>query len=687
MVGYGTNKGIVPLACDALFSTIEANKKSGAPIRYQVVFSMLEIYNEQVRDLLAKDLSMKGLPVRQNTELGRFYVQGLKRVPVFSYAEIERRINEGTSNRTLAATKMNATSSRAHTVVTILFEQTSKNDNGQDTTRSSEINLVDLAGSERAASTGATGDTLREGSMINKSLSCLGNVISALADLASNPKKKIVVPYRDSVLTKLLQNSLGGNSKTIMIAALSPADINYDETLSTLRYADRAKQIKNSAHVNESATDKLIRSLKEENERLKKLLESGRVVEVNASMSQEETLALRKQMEEEIRAQMEENTRAIRQDESGWDQAAHFQEESAEQKEEQIKKQKLASIPHLVNLNEDPMLSHVVFHFLEKPTIVIGKNDEHSNPDILLSGLSIRKDHAVITITDKTANIKPGNSIAKTKVNGAPLVGEIELHHFDRILFGSNHLYVFVDPRNPTRQPNTPESITWDFAQNEIAKAKGFQTDHNGLTQDQLRTQEQVLELLPLLSEVNAVSEEMNKHRSFEIALLSGIARGERGKDASTQVLVKMRNNLNGNEWLWPREKFMDRRYLFQTFYQEWVESDYNTKYTGPPIKDDPFYEPVEDILIGTANAFLQSLSFALDFQDTISIVDYRGEEQGRVRINVTPCNASGGAIDDDLIVEEPSELLDKPFHFSVTIVSVDINKVGVDLWLSFAVL
>jgi len=124
----------------------------------------------------------------------------------------------------------------------------------------SKINLVDLAGSERANSTGATGDRLKEGCAINQSLSALGNVISALAD-KSMGKKKVFVPYRNSVLTRLLQDALGGNSKTIMIAALSPADVNYDETLSTLRYADRAKRIKNMITKNENPTDRIIRGM------------------------------------------------------------------------------------------------------------------------------------------------------------------------------------------------------------------------------------------------------------------------------------------------------------------------------------------------------------------------------------------------------------------------------------------
>ncbi|GFS00639.1 kinesin-like protein, partial [Elysia marginata] len=170
---------------------------------------MLEIYNEQVRDLLSKDSPKGGLPVRQNPKLGMFYVQNLKKVPVGSYSEIEMRMEQGTSNRTVASTNMNATSSRAHTVVTIVFDQIIKDESGNETKKSSTMNLVDLAGSERADSTGATGDRLKEGANINRSLSALGNVISALADQSEN--KKTVVPYRDSVLTKLLQNALGGN--------------------------------------------------------------------------------------------------------------------------------------------------------------------------------------------------------------------------------------------------------------------------------------------------------------------------------------------------------------------------------------------------------------------------------------------------------------------------------------------
>ncbi len=163
---------------------------------------------------------------------------------------------------------MNASSSRAHTVSCITFTQKFFGEDGTPLNkRVSSINLIDLAGSERAGSTGATGERLAEGANINKSLMILGKVISTLAQNATG--KKLVVPYRESQLTFLLKPFLGGNAKTSMIAALSPANVNYDETLSTLRYAWQVKAIKNNAVINESPQDKLIRELKEEIERLR----------------------------------------------------------------------------------------------------------------------------------------------------------------------------------------------------------------------------------------------------------------------------------------------------------------------------------------------------------------------------------------------------------------------------------
>ncbi|XP_063441868.1 kinesin-like protein KIF28 isoform X3 [Mytilus trossulus] len=675
MVGYGPNRGIVPITCDELFQTVENNSDTNR--RFEITFSMLEIYNEQVRDLLSKDNPKGGLQVRQNPKMGYFYVENLKKVPVGSYKEIEKRMEQGTASRTVASTNMNATSSRAHTVVTITFDQIIKDsDSGSETKKSSVMNLVDLAGSERADSTGAVGDRLKEGANINKSLSALGNVISALADLSMGTKKKIVVPYRDSVLTKLLQNALGGNSKTIMIAALSPADINYDETLSTLRYADRAKKIKNKAVINENPMDKLIRELKEENERLKKSMEGGGLIGHDMGMTPEEVEKMRKQMEEEIRAQLFANQEMLAQNTQSWEEQLAVARTETENITDNTSARK-AKEPHLINLNEDPMLSGVICYFLSQKETTIGRKDAKPVPSICLSGLSIQKQHSVIYNSNGTVEVESvAGTGSKTKVNGIPLQGKKVLCHKDRVLFGSNHMYVFINPMKKSEAgDDLPTEITWEFAQKEIAQVKGFATGSAGLTKDQQIAQEQVLEILPMVSEVNAVSEELDKHKSFEVVLIATAATD--GSDLSnnqgTKVMVKMKNLLNGNTWLWERGKFMNRRYLIQELYQRFLDGEDVSKV---PKEEDPFWEPTEDVLIGTANVFLQSLCYALDFDDKVLITDYKGQEEGYLYVHVTPCAANGKPLDEESFVEDPKDLLSKPYNFKVTVNKAEINKV-----------
>jgi hypothetical protein len=243
-----------------------------------------------------------GLKIRDSPKTGA-YVENLKKIPVVSYKQIERLMSFGTRNRTVAATNMNETSSRAHTIFTITFVQTILN---RETMKAgdirSSINLVDLAGSERVARTGATGDRLTEGGHINKSLSALGNVINALAKNGTSSKQSLV-PYRDAVLTHLLKNSLGGNAKTTMIAAVSPADSNYAESLSTLRYADRAKNIKNLAIVNEDKNEKLIKQLRREMEELKKQLEMNQNNNPSLNLD-EEREKIKRELEEKFRLEL-----------------------------------------------------------------------------------------------------------------------------------------------------------------------------------------------------------------------------------------------------------------------------------------------------------------------------------------------------------------------------------------------
>ncbi|CAK7267128.1 hypothetical protein SEPCBS119000_002386 [Sporothrix epigloea] len=267
MMGTPNEPGLIPRTCEDLFQRIAAAQSETPNIAYNVRVSYFEVYNEHVRDLLVPVAPAQPsyyLKIRESPTEGP-YVKDLTEVPVRSLDEILRYMQMGDRSRTVASTKMNDTSSRSHAVFTILLRQIHHDMETDETTeRSSRIRLVDLAGSERAKATEATGQRLREGSNINKSLTTLGRVIAALADpKGSTPRKagksaggrgrlgEQIVPYRDSILTWLLKDSLGGNSKTAMIACIAPGD--YDETLSTLRYADQAKRIRTRAVVNQDS--------------------------------------------------------------------------------------------------------------------------------------------------------------------------------------------------------------------------------------------------------------------------------------------------------------------------------------------------------------------------------------------------------------------------------------------------
>ncbi|TPX17276.1 uncharacterized protein E0L32_012243 [Thyridium curvatum] len=297
MMGTPDQPGLIPRTCEDLFQRIEAAQNETPNISYNVRVSYFEVYNEHVRDLLVPVVPNQSpyyLKIRESPTEGP-YVKDLTEVPVRSIDEILRYMKMGDNSRTTASTKMNDTSSRSHAVFTIMLKQIHHDMETDETTeRSSRIRLVDLAGSERAKATEATGQRLREGSNINKSLTTLGRVIAALADPKQRGGKRggreQVVPYRDSILTWLLKDSLGGNSKTAMIACIAPSD--YEETLSTLRYADQAKRIRTRAVVNQDSIstaerDAQIAAMAEEIRQLQLSVSDSRRREKDAQQQEE----------------------------------------------------------------------------------------------------------------------------------------------------------------------------------------------------------------------------------------------------------------------------------------------------------------------------------------------------------------------------------------------------------------
>uniref|UniRef100_A0A0K2TUX2 Kinesin-like protein n=1 Tax=Lepeophtheirus salmonis TaxID=72036 RepID=A0A0K2TUX2_LEPSM len=255
--GTENTPGLIPRAFTHIFDRINS---ADVDSQFLVRASYLEIYQEEIHDLLSKDPTSK-CELKERPDTG-VYVKDLSSFVCKSISEIQHVLNAGKANRTIGATNMNENSSRSHAIFLITIE-CSNNEH----IRVGKLNLVDLAGSERQAKTGATGNRLKEATKINLSLSALGNVISALVDGQST-----YIPYRDSKLTRLLQDSLGGNAKTVMVANIGPADYNYDETLTTLRYANRAKNIKNKPTINEDPKDALLREFQEEIARLKSRL-------------------------------------------------------------------------------------------------------------------------------------------------------------------------------------------------------------------------------------------------------------------------------------------------------------------------------------------------------------------------------------------------------------------------------
>jgi len=486
MVGYGVNKGIIPMVCSDMFKTVE---KAEGGKKYQVMTTMLEIYNECIRDLLNPAVNVPGgLKVRSKPGIG-VYVENLTPVAVSSYAEIERRMDEGTAARTVASTKMNATSSRAHTVFGINFTTITEAD-GAVSEMTARMNLVDLAGSERAESTGATGDRLKEGCAINASLSALGNVITALADIAMG-KKKVFVPYRNSALTRLLQDALGGNSRTIMIAALSPADVNYDETLGTLRYADRCKKIKNAVVKMENPTDKIIRQLKEENSRLLALLSgAGIAAPVGSGEGGDgggggggDVDAMRAQLmaenEAKLKEQMAENEKIINEMKKSWEEklkesAAIVTNSMGDTGAVHARNAMETKIPYLMNLHEDPQLSECVIYVFKKGTTRIGRKNPDVPQDVCLSGLNILAEHALVTNADGKITLEALNK-SKTFVNGDIVSKPVELHTGDRVILGNNFVFRYTNPEEPDAREKKPDKDReWSEAIDEFSTKQGL---------------------------------------------------------------------------------------------------------------------------------------------------------------------------------------------------------------------
>ncbi|NWR61125.1 KI16B protein, partial [Bucorvus abyssinicus] len=448
MMGNAGDAGLIPRICEGLFSKIsEKTKRNEASFRTEV--SYLEIYNERVRDLLRRKSSKtNNLRIREHPKEGP-YVEDLSKHLVQNYTDVEELMDAGNINRTTAATGMNDVSSRSHAIFTINFTQ-AKFDSEMPCETVSKIHLVDLAGSERADATGATGVRLKEGGNINKSLVTLGNVISALADLSQDAttslskKKQVFVPYRDSVLTWLLKDSLGGNSKTIMIATISPADVNYGETLSTLRYANRAKNIINKPTINEDPNVKLIRELRAEIARLKALLAQGNqiaLLDSPTALSMEEKL-------QQNEARVQELTKEWT---NKWNETQDIlKEQTLALRKEGIGVVLDSELPHLIGIDDDLLSTGIILYHLKEGQTYVGREDAVTEQDIVLHGLDLESEHCIFENLNGTVNLIPLNG-AQCSVNGIQITEATHLNQGAVILLGRTNMFRFNHPKEAAK--------------------------------------------------------------------------------------------------------------------------------------------------------------------------------------------------------------------------------------------
>ncbi|NXX88779.1 KIF14 protein, partial [Centropus bengalensis] len=511
MMGFDEDRGITPRLCEDLFMQIAQMDKQ-QEVLYHLEMSFFEVYNEKIHDLLVfkaeSEQKKQPLRVREHPVLGP-YVEGLTVLVSYpDFSLLQSWLELGNKQRATAATVMNDKSSRSHSVFTLVMTQTKVefvDEERCDRRLTSHINLIDLAGSECCSKAQTTGERLKEGVSINKSLLTLGKVISALSKQSQNGKNTFI-PYRESVLTWLLKESLGGNSQTAMIATVSPAASCTEETLSTLRYAKQACSIINIAKVNEDMNAKLIRELKAEIEKLK-------AAQKNALNTDPEKYRRYLQEITSLRVKLHQQEKDMAEMQRAWKEKFEQAEKRKLEDRKELQKAGIAfkmdnHLPNLVNLNEDPQLSEVLLYMIKEGETTVGRHTPNSKHDIQLSGVLIADDHCIIRNTLGKVSIIPRRE-AKTYVNGQCILDPTVLHHGDRVVLGGDHYFRFNHPVEVQKVKGLSCGTVllhdgpkdFEFAKNELLIAQRTQLESE-IEEARLKAKEEMMQSVQIAKEM-----------------------------------------------------------------------------------------------------------------------------------------------------------------------------------------
>nr|XP_020139905.1 kinesin-like protein KIF14 [Microcebus murinus] len=583
MMGFSEEPGIIPRFCEDLFAQVA--KKQSQEVSYHLEMSFFEVYNEKIHDLLVckGENGQRKQPVRLKQSIICFYFLFLN--VVSSYSDIKSWLELGNKQRATAATGMNDKSSRSHSVFTLVMTQTKTEfveGEEHDHRITSRINLIDLAGSERCSTARTSGDRLKEGVSINKSLLTLGKVISALSEQAN--QKRVFIPYRESVLTWLLKESLGGNSKTAMIATISPAASNIEETLSTLRYASQARLIVNIAKVNEDMNAKLIRELKAEIEKLKAAQRNSRNIDP-------ERYRLCRQEITSLRMKLHQQERDMAEMQRVWKEKFEQAERRKLQETKELQKAGITfqmdnHLPNLVNLNEDPQLSEMLLYMIKEGTTTVGKYKPNSSHDIQLSGVLIADDHCSIKNFGGTVSIIPVGE-AKTYINGKCILEPTVLHHGDRVILGGDHYFRFNHPVEVQKgkRPSGRDTLIsegpkdFEFAKNELLMAQRSQLEAE-INQAQLKAKEEMMQGIQIAKEM-AQQELSSQKAAYESKIKALEAEL---KEESQRKKMQEINNQKANHKIEELEKA--KKHLEQEIYVNKKRLEMETLATKQALED-----------------------------------------------------------------------------------------------------
>lgn len=678
--------GIIPRTCEEIFRIRDASisdegkaEVQDVETTHEITTEVMEIYCEQVNDLLLdrKQWPPKGYNPRAHPK-GGFACPEVLKSHCENYEDVQKAFDKADKNRSIGSHALNPSSSRAHTIFKIeytkteTFKQLPEGRNKKIVT--AQLYLVDLAGSERTESAGTSGQMLKEGNAINLSLTALGNTIKAMTTPGEKPR------FRDSRLTMLLMQSMT-TGKVIMIAAVSPASICYEESISTLRFAERIKmvKIKVAKNVTIDPVAELQKQMEEMRQRMQEEIDQLKAANAKADADPAQVEELRRLMaaqaddERQMREELKKELELLK--ETAEERAKRLEEVKASQEKGwegvQLGKAKVDyKCPHLLNLNEEPRLAETLVYPIDKPVVSCGRTNPDDPPVLEFNGLGMVKNHCTFDWDEEkgTVILKPGKN-AQCCVNGKRVTEPIELKHNYRVWLGSNYAFRFAVPGKEDegeKFPDLPDGKPdYDLAMNELASANAPVVEE-GESEKDAHLRHQLNEALRKIEQANIISTDLEREATFAPKII----RNRETKEDAVVVQVQLPQ---GN-FTWPWEQFQARLVDMVTLWQSWQYAMANNQVFRMPekVEENPFIDN-DYQLIGESEVYLASLGNMLENPVGVSVLSITGVQEGRLNVNIEPLGKDGSEgpdFDDenDPFVDNPDEIKDTEIQFMIKV-------------------